>query len=224
MKTKDNYKISNKIIVVAGVSSGSGKTSLAEAVIGYLSRKKSVTACKITVIHSDRGCPHGSSSCNTCTSFIGDYQIISKQSIINQKGTDTNRFVEAGGNTVLWTITRDRVFEESWNLMKKSFKENSVVVIESNTLALALIKKPAVTLMVVDPTVSRKIWKNSAEMLIKEADIVIFNRRGRAEQIAKTNCEVLRIRGRLDDVIYLTHPHRIVFDNVFMERLNRLLT
>lgn len=209
------------MIVVAGVASGSGKTTASETIIGYLSKTKSVAAGKITVIHGDTGCPHGSRSCNTCSSFVGDFQIITKPSIINQEGTDTNRFVKAGGSPVLWTITKENVFENSWNLMKKSFGESSYVVVESNTLAL--VERPVITLMIVDPTVSRKIWKHSAEKLITVADVLIFNKRGSSEQIIKTMHEIKRLRVDIDDVIYLSHPKELVKDKGFLEMLNHKL-
>jgi hypothetical protein len=205
------------LIVVAGVTSGCGKTSVAEATIKWLSQRKTVAAGKITVTHGDRGCPHGGKSCNTCSSLGGDFQIIKKQFVINQEGTDTARFQIAGGKPTVWAITRDVAIKDAWREMKNEFLEADCSVVESNTLAL--ITKPKMTLMVVDPTVSRKLWKPSAEFLIGNADLIIFNRRGSPAEINKTILEVEQLRNGLEEVIFVAHPHLVIEDEQFLGKL-----
>lgn len=221
-ENKNTDKSYIPLIVVAGVTSGCGKTSVAEATIEWLSKRNSVAAGKITVTHGDKGCPHGGKSCNTCSSLGGDFQIIRKQSIINQKGTDTYRFQKAGGRPTVWAITHDVAIVDAWKDMKKNFSESHYTVIESNTLAL--ITKPAITIMIVDPTVSRKLWKLSAEYLIEHADLIVFNRRGSEEKIENSLQEVKLLRGNLEDVINTAHPHKVVEDELYLEKLNRSIT
>lgn len=222
LKSENLYESDIPLIVIAGVTSGCGKTSVAEASINWLSRRNRVAAGKITVTHGDRGCPHGGKSCNTCSSLGGDFQIIKKQLIINQKGTDTYRFQKAGGKPTVWAITRDAAIGEAWSEMKKNFSEVQLTVIESNTLAL--ITKPTIAVMVVDPTVSRRLWKLSAEHLIGKADLIVFNRRGSEEQIKSTIAEVKRLRGNTEDMIFVAHPHKVTEDERYIEKLNRSFT
>jgi molybdopterin-guanine dinucleotide biosynthesis protein len=192
-----------RTIVVSGVASGAGKTSLAVAVIAHLQNRGSTAGVKITVTHGDRGCPHGGKSCNVCSSLGGDFQVISRRDVIEQPGTDTARFVEAGASPVIWGITRDTTIVEMWMQIFSNLSSVRYVVVESNTLALAL--KPTLNLMIVDPTVSRRLWKPSARTLIAAADLVVFNERGNPTQRESTLSEVRGI-GTRNDVLVVTHP------------------
>ncbi len=193
-----------RTIVVAGVTSNAGKTSLAEAVIRVLERHAPTGAAKITVTHGERGCPHGGRGCNVCSSLGGEYQVIEKPSIIAQEGTDTARLKAAGANPVLWTITRAEHILNAWVEMQAKFKQVSSVVVESNTLAMMTC--PSLTLMIVDPSVSRRLWKPSAEVLIAKADIVIFNDRGTDEKKLRLWNELEALRGTTRGIIKLGHP------------------
>jgi hypothetical protein len=204
-------------VIIAGVSSGAGKTSVAEAITGMLAKEFHTAAAKITVTHGERGCPHGGKGCNVCTSLGGDFQIVTRDSIIQQAGTDTARLLAAGGKPVVWAITRDVAIKTAWQEMAKLFVAADYVVIESNTLAQTI--KPAATLMIVDPTVSRKIWKPSAEHLIATANHIIFNDRGTAERRATLLSEIERLRGNIDDLIYVSHPHEIAAHTVLRRSL-----
>jgi molybdopterin-guanine dinucleotide biosynthesis protein len=202
-----NEQVSSKnfsipLIVVAGLASGAGKTSVAESIIKFLSAKKKTAAAKITVTHGERGCPHGGKGCNTCSSLGGDFQIVTNLSIITQRGTDTARFELAGGKPVIWAITRDVAIEKAWSEMKKQYVQKDCIVVESNTLAL--ITKPSLTVMVVDPTVSERIWKPSADGLLDSAEIIVFNDRGsdaKKKDLLRNRIE--KLRGNLDGVIYV---------------------
>lgn len=204
-------------VVVAGCSSGAGKTSVAETVTEILSRVCQTGAAKITVTHGDRGCPHGGKGCNVCSSLGGDFQVIVKDSVILQPGTDTARLVAAGGNPVVWAIARDIAIESAWREMKTHLKSADCVVIESNSLAEHIV--PTMTLMVLDPSVSRKIWKPSAERLIASADWVVFNDRGSKEKRERLLKEVERLRGNSRQTIIVSHPHEIRSHPEFVQNL-----
>lgn len=193
-----------RTIVVAGVASKAGKTSLAEAVTRILAQAVPIGAAKITVTHGERGCPHGGKGCNVCSSLGGEYQVTQNPSIIAQEGTDTARLQAAGGNPVLWTITRVEYILDAWEEMQAKMKDVFYAVIESNTLAV--VTRPTMTLMIVDPTVSRRLWKPSAEQLIATADLVIFNDRGTEERKHATHKEIENLRGTTDDIVRLSHP------------------
>jgi hypothetical protein len=195
-----------RTIVVAGVSSGAGKTCVAESMTKALAGRWRTAAAKITVTHGERGCPHGGKGCNVCGSLGGDFQVITRENIISQEGTDTARLAAAGAVPVVWAITREASIKDAWREMSRLMSEAACAVIESNTLALVM--RPTLTLMVVDPSVSRKIWKPSAERLIASADYVIFNDRGPREKRLERLAEVESLRGSTVDLIFVSHPHQ----------------
>lgn len=195
-------------VVVAGCSSGVGKTSVAETVTGLLSGLCHTGAAKVTVTHGERGCPHGGKGCNVCSSLGGDFQIIVEDAVILQSGTDTSRLRAAGGSPVVWAITRDTAIELAWQEMRKFLADVDCVVIESNSLAEHI--NPSLTLMVVDASVSRKMWKPSAERLISGADYVVFNNRGSSVKREILLNEIESLRGTLRDVIQVTHPRDLL--------------
>ena len=209
-----------RAVVVAGISSGAGKTSVAEIVTALLAKQRRTAAVKITVTHGERGCPHGGKGCNVCSSLGGDFQIIDRENIISQPGTDTARLLAAGGNPVLWAITRDVAITDAWLQMQRLLAGAQCAVIESNTLALHI--KPTLTLMIVDPSISRKIWKPSAEHLIATADCLIFNERGTAEKRKSLLEEIARLRQNSRGLIYVSHPHEITSNPELNEKLQAI--
>jgi energy-coupling factor transporter ATP-binding protein EcfA2 len=212
-----NCEIDIPVIVVAGVTSGAGKTSLAEAITGILSKHLPTAAAKITVTHGERGCPHGGKGCDVCGSLGGEYQVITRSSIITQPGTDTARLLESGACRVLWTITREEFIAAAWREMMTLLSGAKSIVVESNTLALTI--KPARTLMVVDPTVSRRLWKPSAERLIAAADFLVFNDRGPEHKRQELLAEIERLRGSTQGLLFVAHPHEIELHTAFMASL-----
>lgn len=205
------------VIVVAGVTSGAGKTSLAETITKILSELIPTAAAKITVTHGERGCPHGGKGCDVCGSLGGQYQVIARSSIIEQPGTDTARLSQAGAFKVLWAITREEFVSDCWREMLSLTGGAQAMVVESNTLALTI--KPKLTLMLVDPTASRRLWKPSAEGLIASADFLIFNDRGPDDKRRALLEEIERLRGSTDGLLFVTHPHRIENHSTFIESL-----
>jgi hypothetical protein len=206
-----------RTIVVAGVSSGAGKTGVAVSLTAALAAHGRTAAAKITVTHGERGCPHGGKGCDVCGTLGGEFQIIERESIITQAGTDTARLAAAGGKPVLWAITREEFVGDAWREMRGRMSAAACAVIESNTLALVI--KPTLTLMVVDPSVSRRIWKPSAERLIAEADFVIFNDRGTTEQRTACLAEVERLRGSTADLIRVSHPSEVAAQKALVAHL-----
>ena len=207
------------LVLVAGVTSGAGKTSLAEALVNILARRNSTAAAKITVTHGERGCPHGGKGCDVCGSLGGQFQLITRQSIISQPGTDTARLALAGASPVLWTIAREQFIADAWREMQSKLLGVKFVVVESNTLAA--VTTPALTLMIVDPTVSRRLWKPSAERLIATSDCLIFNDRGPEDKRHALLKEIEGLRGATEDLIFVDHPHEIEKHGVFMQHLDR---
>ena len=210
-----------RCIVISGVASGAGKTSLATAMIALLHKRGLTAGVKITVTHGDRGCPHGGKGCNVCSSLGGDFQIVSRPDIIEQAGTDTARFVEAGAKPVLWGITRDTNILEMWERISLTLAAVRYVVVESNTLALTIM--PSLTLMIVDPTVSRRLWKPSATTLIASADLVVFNERGTSAQREAVLNEVRGIETRRA-ILAVAHPSLIATHPVVLSSVDRVVS
>jgi hypothetical protein len=208
------------VIVITGVASKAGKTSLAETLTHTLAQKIPVGAAKITVTHGERGCPHGGKGCDVCSSLGGDYRVIEKPFVINQKGTDTARLVAAGANPVLWTITREEFILDAWAEMRGKFNKVSCAIIESNTLAV--VTRPAMVFMIADPTVSHRLWKPSAERLIATADFVVFNDRGTPEKRSMLLDELLKLRGNDNGIIKLEHPAKISERPEILSALSRI--
>ena len=211
-----------RTIVVAGVSSGAGKTCVAESMTRALAGRCPTAAAKITVTHGERGCPHGGKGCNVCGSLGGNFQVITRENIILQQGTDTARLAAAGAVPVVWAITKEAAIEDAWREMSRLMSLNACVVIESNTLAQII--KPTLTLMVVDPSVSRKIWKPSAAHLIAAADFIIFNDRGPREKRAARLAEVESLRGATQGLIFVTHPHQAADHPALIASLTKVLS
>ncbi len=209
-----------RTVVVAGTSSGVGKTSVAEAITNLLARWCPTSAAKITVTHGERGCPHGGKGCNVCSSLGGDFQIITRASIITQAGTDTARFAEAGAQPVLWTIAREEFVSDAWSEMRGLLKGTTCAVIESNTLALRIA--PTITVMVVYPTASRRLWKASAEGLIATADYLVFNDRGPQEKRRALLEEIERLRGSQKNLLFVPHPHEVTRDTALYGLLEEI--
>jgi hypothetical protein len=207
-------------VIVAGVSSGAGKTSVAEAVTGVLARERRTAAAKITVTHGERGCPHGGKGCNVCSSLGGDFQLITRDSIIQQPGTDTARLSAAGATPVVWAITRDITIKEAWHAMSGLLSSADCAVIESNTLTEHI--RPALTLMIADPIVSRRLWKPSAERLLATADFLIFNDRGTPEQKARLLTEIEHVRKSVADLIYVSHPNEVASHPALLASLSNI--
>ena len=209
-----------RIVVVAGSSSGAGKTAVAETVTGMLAQLCRTAAVKITVTHGERGCPHGGKGCQVCSSLGGDFQIVVTDSIISQPGTDTARLQASGGSPVVWAITRDTALGPAWRETTERIKNVDCIVVESNSLAVHL--DTTLTLMVVDASISQKIWKPSAGQLISTADYIVFNNRGTQEKRELLLREIESLRGDLGDVLHVNHPHELVKNRRLIQSLKSI--
>ena len=207
-----------KTVVVAGCTSGAGKTSVAESVTRMLAPLCRVAAAKITVTHGDRGCPHGGKGCNVCSSLGADYQVITSDFVISQPGTDTQRLQTAGGKPTIWIVTREDALASAWLATQELMIGVECVVVESNSLT-GLIE-PSLTIMIADPSVSRKLWKPSAERLIASADCLVFNDRGTTRARDALLREIELLRGKGNNLIRVSHPHDVEGSAELMHNLN----
>jgi hypothetical protein len=75
--------------------------------------------------------------------------------------------------------------------------------------------------MVVDPTVSRRLWKPSAEQLIATSDYLIFNDRGPEDKRERLLEEIERLREATLGLLFVSHPHEIENHKSLIESLTR---
>lgn len=152
-----------KIITVSGAHSGVGKTALAELVLRHL---PDWSALKVTV-KKESGCPRDK-GCSVCSELKDEFDIVTKENVIRQKGTDTARLKKAGANRVVWLRANlgglERGLRKSFDLLKKT----PGIVIEGNSVLKFI--KPDLAIFIKD-----KIGKvsSSAKRALNKADIVI---------------------------------------------------
>lgn len=132
-----------KIIAVSGSHSGVGKTALAEKILKQL---KNWSALKVTVVKNGP-CPR-KIPCGVCEEQIAPFSIISKSSIINQKGKDTQRMRAAGAKKVLWLKARPSGLEKGLKKALGRFKNTEGVVIEGTSVLKYL--KPDLRIFIAD--------------------------------------------------------------------------
>src|SRR5262249_7393324 len=95
------------IFGVASPANGSGKTSLAAALVAALPGS---TALKFTTVRQDgTRCPPGAGSW-ACHSLQGDFTILEDPEILLQPDTDTARLAHAGARRVLWCLARPEAY------------------------------------------------------------------------------------------------------------------
>lgn len=118
-----------RIITVSGAHSGIGKTTLVEYILKPL---KNWSCLKVTVI-KDGPCPRNI-SCGVCEQPSAPFSIVSKPSIINQKGKDTRRMREAGAKNVLWLKATPFGLKDGLKKALQKFKNTEGVVIEGTSI------------------------------------------------------------------------------------------
>lgn len=118
-----------RIITVSGSRSGAGKTSRVEKILKQL---KNWSALKVTVV-KDGPCPR-KTPCGVCEEQIAPFSIISKSSIINQKGKDTQRMKAAGAKKVLWLKAKPSGLQKGLKKALGMLKNNEGVVIEGTSV------------------------------------------------------------------------------------------
>lgn len=158
-----------KTIVISGSHSNIGKTSMAESLIREF---PGWSALKVTLRHGARGskrarCPRNK-SCRACTSFKGDFDVVTDRRIINQKGKDTSRFKKAGAKKVAWLRATPKGLKRG---LKESFlelRDSEGLIIEGTSVLKHL--KPDIAIYI---KASRQHIKQSAGYAEKKSDIIV---------------------------------------------------
>ena len=153
-----------RIITVSGAHSGSGKTSLIEALLKPL---KGWSALKVTLTHRKGECP-ARKGCHTCDELGPGFSIVSSKRIIETKGKDTARFKQAGAKKVLWLRSSPRALGNGIRKALSLFPRSEGLIIESNSALKYL--NPDLAILV-----KRKdsILKPSAMEILERIDLTL---------------------------------------------------
>jgi molybdopterin-guanine dinucleotide biosynthesis protein len=126
-----------KIIVIAGTSSNTGKTTLLCQLLRELSRDQTWEAIKLTRGHY-RSCGKDPHAC--CVShLLSDHPLVrSGRDETDAQGKDTGRYWEAGASNVHWVIVTDDQVGPGINLALSRVRSNGVLI--EGTSALKFIE------------------------------------------------------------------------------------
>jgi len=198
-----------KKIVVAGTSSGVGKTTVASFLLSSFSgsttqlyNKKSEevvrhrrvlqhagntssaaieyspdlhlsgsswSALKITIRH-EGSCPRHT-ECHTCDDGYEPFKIVTSDSILREKGKDTDQLLRAGARKVVWLQSDSNVEKAGIEAALSCFDKEHNLVIEGNSFLR--VQSADVALLVVSPLVDK--IKRSARLLLNKIDFVVIN-------------------------------------------------
>jgi len=197
-----------KKIVVAGTSSGVGKTTVASFLLSNLPgctqllnknneeivRHRRVlqhagntlceaiehphdvylsenlwSALKITIRH-EGSCPRHT-DCHTCDDGYEPFTIVTSDSILREKGKDTDQLSRAGAGKVVWLQSDANVEEAGIAAALDCFDKEHNLVIEGNSFLR--VQSADVAILVVSPLVDK--IKRSARLLLDKIDFIVIN-------------------------------------------------
>jgi hypothetical protein len=163
----------NKIISVAGATSGAGKTLLAEQIIQYCaSRGVPVYAVKFTTTTDiPSPCPRGT-PCTVCD-LSEKFRIIRDPEILLQPGKNTQRLAAAGASEIIWIISRKSYLPQAYSHLLSHLSPDAVTVIEGSTVTSFC--EPDLLFYVAANHISPKRWKDNAQEISATADFFILN-------------------------------------------------
>jgi len=117
----------HRIVVIAGTSSNTGKTTLLCDLLRQLTRDESWEAIKLTRGHY-RSCGKDPRAC--CVShLLGDQPVVrSGRDETYAAGKDTGRYWEAGASEVHWVITTDNQVEQGISAALARVKSGRVLI------------------------------------------------------------------------------------------------
>lgn len=147
------------IIGIGGTHSGVGKTTIAAAILKYLTTHPPI----YPFIHS----PKFGALKYTKTAFYSS--IIDDKIILSQENKDTKRLLDAGAEEVLWVQSPSSELKEVIPIAIDRLSHLDGIIIEGNSAIEFL--KPDVVLFIAG--VSKENIKPSAKAILKQADIII---------------------------------------------------
>jgi molybdopterin-guanine dinucleotide biosynthesis protein len=155
----------HRIIVIAGTSSNTGKTTLLCDLLRELTRDESWEAIKLTRGHY-RSCGKDPRAC--CVShLLGDQPVVrSGRDETYAAGKDTGRYWEAGASDVHWVIATDNQVEQGISAALARVKSSRVLI--EGTSLLKFIEADFVVMVARPDQTDRTKIKPSARRALAE--------------------------------------------------------
>ena len=197
-----------KKIVVAGTSSGVGKTTVASLLLSNLSGRTQLlnknnegiarhrrvlqhagnasygaiehspdlhpseslwSALKITIRH-EGSCPRHT-DCDVCDAGYEPFKVVTSDSVLREKGKDTDQLFRAGAGKVVWLQSDPSVEEAGIAAALDCFDKEHNLVIEGNSFLR--VQSADVAILVVSPLIDK--IKRSARLLLDKIDFIVIN-------------------------------------------------
>ncbi len=249
-----------KKIVVAGTSSGVGKTTVASFLLSNLSgsthlynknregivRHRRVLqhagnasygetghtsdlqvseteslwgALKITIRH-EGSCPRHT-DCDACDAGYEPYKIVTSDSILREKGKDTDQLSRAGACKVVWLQSDSSVEDAAIAAALGCFDNEHNLVIEGNSFLR--VQSADVAILVVSPLVDK--IKRSAKLLINKIDLIVINMHKNHSAKEIEECKEKMIKFGFDVPFYAVNPRLVAnYSNLlFIEKIQDIL-
>src|SRR5262249_13782322 len=169
MTSSDSHPII--VIVIAGTSSDTGKTTLLCDLLRELSRDESWEAIKLTRGHY-RSCGKDPHAC--CVShLLGDRPVIrSGRDETYAAGKDTGRYWDAGASNVHWVIVTDNQVEQGIGMALARVKSGHVLI--EGTSALKFINAAFAVMVARADQISRMKIRRSARRALPEGLVYVI--------------------------------------------------
>lgn len=120
-------------VSICGAASNAGKTWLCESVLrGLSSEGRRTCALKVTRTHLG-DCPRGITTCGTCDSVKGSFEIVREPALLDVPGKDTGRYRAAGADQVLWLLVKPSSMRDGILAALAHVADGSVLVAEGNS-------------------------------------------------------------------------------------------
>lgn len=160
------------LVSISGACSRSGKTAAAVSLL-QAARAGSAAAVKFTTTDEVfERCPRGT-ACIVCDIDV-PFRIVEDPAVLDEPGTDTARFGEAGAARVVWAIARPSAVDRAWAAVKERVAGAELVIMEGSTIVT--VARPDLQVFVVHPWLSPERWKPTSAACVAAADVVVIHR------------------------------------------------
>ncbi|MDP6925144.1 MAG: hypothetical protein R2568_01615 [Candidatus Scalindua sp.] len=247
-----------KKIVVAGTSSGVGKTAVASFLLSSLSGRTQLhskkhgevvrrgrvlqhaggtsydapeyspdlnpseslwSALKITIRH-EGSCPRHT-DCDACDAGYEPFEVITDDTVLMEKGKDTDQLSKAGASKVVWLLSDPSVEAAGITAALDCFGKEQNLVIEGNSFLR--VKSADVAILVVSPLMYK--IKRSAKLLLNKIDFIVINLHKNHTVKEIEACKEKMITFGFDVPFYVVNPHQSAnySNQVFIEKIQDVL-
>ncbi len=248
-----------KKIVVAGTSSGVGKTTVASFLLSNLSGRTQLfhqnkeeivrhrrvlqhagnttygtieqspdlclseslwSALKITIRH-EGSCPRHT-ECHTCDNGYEPFTIVTSDSVLREKGKDTDQLLRAGASKVIWLQSDANVEKIGIKAALSSFDKEHNLVIEGNSFLR--VQSADVAILVVSPSVDK--IKRSARLLLNKIDFIVINKHQSHTDKEIGECKERMLAFGFNVPFYVVNPRLAAnySNQVFIEKIQDILS